>query len=142
MIVFLTITSSLLLLSSISFLRAFIVKREDGIIFKNAFLEQRDNYVKLIREIESEKKPEIKFYEDEIDPNTDVMVARWSCVGCKHPFTLNYYRSQYNLSHDKLDITGQYRSYECFKCGSNLMTMSFANIPYHTLPNPWKDKTS
>ncbi len=81
-----------------------------------------------------------EFNDDEVDPNTVVTVGRWICCQCGYLLTLNYYRNMYNLSPDKLDIAGSYRSYDCGKCGGNLMQFQLFEVPYHTLINPWNLK--
>ncbi len=116
----------------------FLIQRNEYSKLHAAFLR----YVIANRSTESTKLPVLHgntpFNEDEVNPNTPVMIGRWVCCQCSGLYTLNYHRNMYILSQDKLDIQGSYRSYDCSKCGSNLMQFQLVEVLYSTLDHPWK----
>ncbi len=118
----------------------FLIALSMWVILRRAYSKLYTWTVKYVSEntkLQAQSIPVVKvkseFDEDKVDPNTIVMVGRWTCCQCGYLMTLNYHRNMYNLSPDELDITGSYRSYDCGKCGCNLMQFKLTEVPYHTL---------
>ncbi len=111
-------------------------------------VELRECFIKYIKEQqakENEKQNEQivpkLVHASQLKPEYIVTVARWVCANCDNTYTLNYNRIWYNQINNGLDITGSYKTYECSRCGNNLMRICFIQIPYGDTPKPWQNKT-
>jgi hypothetical protein len=111
MIIGITITFSIVIIFLLVLLGSEIRVRKDQ-------LKQFHDYLLM-----SKQTPEI------LEKQEKILVARWVCCNCDQSFTLNFYRNMYNLSKNRLDISGGFRSYDCSKCGNNLMQIQFVEIP-------------
>lgn len=87
---------------------------------------------KWVKKLIASEDKQINFNENElpkINKNpVKIMVGRWMCINCGNYYTLDYHQVYYYQSNDKLDIFGQYRNYDCLKCGNNLMKINFILI--------------
>jgi hypothetical protein len=100
----------------------FLRERKNRIIFEKAFIEVHGELLKhaLAKQQALGKMNEC--------PKEMVTVGRWMCMQCRHAYVLDYYKHVYVESADKLDIIGSHKSFECFKCGSNLMRLCFMEV--------------
>ncbi len=114
-------------------------ERKSKLLYQEGFNEACKTIQNVYIEQQAKRSKIIPITNTAIKPvSANITVARWMCVQCHMTYTLNYYKLMYNLSKDSLDIEGSHRTYQCNKCGNNLMQLYFTDIPYKDRMNPWK----